>query len=282
MSESKDKTQNGATKAKIKVNNHPEFPATDSGTVMSTIDMDKMFKSLIGGIFKDTFGLRPSWNLVTNRLTVSAYFDQGKQNPDDIVAFKMNGIDGHASGYSRIAQLNNLQTSSSMFTLTDDAKEALAPFMADEAKNRDGSIRWNDLDVVAQAVDPNSSYGQNKVYNVIHFLNPVALLNAIYGDEAKVVETDKDGVDTIVKHNVAYTIEVLGIQINNTNSFNTPFQYYADPMLQQQNPMSYDQVIKQIVVDPCIVRISQIDAEGVERATGRLGLRYRNSLGIDQ
>ena len=46
MSESKDKTQNGATKAKIKVNNHPEFPATDSGTVMSTIDMDKMFKMI--------------------------------------------------------------------------------------------------------------------------------------------------------------------------------------------------------------------------------------------
>lgn len=282
MSETKDAKKG---KAKIEIVNHPEFPLTDRGTTMSTIEMDKQFKLLIGSVFEDIFGVRPSWNLATGRLTVSLFFDQAKHSPDAITAFKVNAVDGSTGGLDRINRFFNLNAATSMFYLTDEAKEALAPFMADDAKNRDGSIRWESLDVVTQAQDNVSSFGMSKAYNVINYLNPVALLKAIYGDKAKGIGTDDEGNYSIVERDVDYTIEIKGIQIPQNNGYNNSmlFNDIYNPQFQMSQAQMYNEIMNKVIItDPLILKIYQIDTAGTEAASNNLGIRYQNNLKIDQ
>ena len=247
------------------------FPGLDKSFTCSSTTMNKWFKKIIAGVFKDFAGFRPNLDLRTGRYTLQACFEQKDFAEGDVVAFKHNLVDKGSAGVDRLMGINELMYSGNHFSITDDAKNAFKSLMAREAKNADGTVRWDTSEVISQLADPNMLY-TGKQYNVINLVDPEALLELMFGNKAKVfVETD-DGVKTEY-HTVKYQIEVRG-----------PKAKAVTPAWQVNslNPTLAPQMNTMIINDTLILRVIQIDGDVLADVAQDVGVQYQNNLGIDE
>ena len=256
--------------ASVEYDHKEAFLGMDLHTMMSSIDLDKKFKTLFEDTFADFVGFRPAWNMNNGRFTLSAFFVQKEFKDGVKTAFTMQKQDKSAALTARIKRMQNIASNASFFELSEDAKNAFKDYMAIEAKDVSGkNIRWDNNDVVCQLGDPvQGQIGMSKTYNVIHYIDPLPLLRTLYGEKADMVDGyDDDGNPLVREVDVDYDIAVLGIQTN-INAMNG---------VQEPNVMATGITNKPVVLD-----IHQVNSKGMQAISKSLGIQYRNALGIDE
>lgn len=197
MADNSKKTQDNNSqenqKFEIKVTEKEEFPETYSGHVTTSVDLCKLISSLFRTIYADFEGCQFKFDKA-NRPTISLFFNQidsKMKDPNKIYATdqeipedkKKKG--GTSTLIGRRRTMDARRQFGDRFYLTNEGKEGITKFLYGDKFNRDGKVNWGDI-CIPIATDTQRGmypYTQPKQMTEVAGLDPVKLLNEIYGTE---------------------------------------------------------------------------------------------------
>lgn len=246
------------------------FPTTAHSEITTTAELDKKLGLLFKSTFADFYGLRPEYNFNTNRLTLAACFTHQAFNGGERVAFRPNNFKNGSdiNGYERVSNFYLAINEGNKFHITEDAMDAIEPFIAFEARERsNGEVNWKANGLITEESENGTNnflmdYNR-KTFSVIHFIDPIAMIKEIYGTSVNVyVGNDDSGNPMIEEHEVDYDIHVLGI---------VPNQYET-----------MQQVYSGITRAKLRLDIRQFDKEEMKKSAAAIGMVYNNNLGYDR
>ena len=230
MTDQKNTKNDLSPKPKIEIDQEDKlvFPTLSNAIITSSDSLCKILRQLFDDVFSDFAGLNVEFNPNNDRFTIVAYFYQTNGNTGNKDkpyrcfvkdAYDQNGNNIH--GYERFDRFRRITDNGQRYIITDDAKSILEPFMHRDACDNKGNVLWNSRNVGIitntnkQRVD---FYSRNESYSVIHLIDPIKLIQELYGRKANIyIGNDETNNPIIEKRELGYQIIVnRSIGTNNT------------------------------------------------------------------
>jgi hypothetical protein len=177
----------------IKVAEHEKFDHIMDSKYLSSNDLCSIISDLFRSVYADYEGCKFIIPQGTNIPTISIFFNHREIKDSTLTYACSKEIADEKTKNPTLRSTRLFQDrliNGDRYYLTEDGQDGLAPFVFENRSffKGDGSVNWGKL--VSEVADP-VSYGVPLQFTQVSYLDPVKLLELIYG------KTDENGVSWV-------------------------------------------------------------------------------------
>lgn len=211
--------QKEETKSLLTIEEHDEFDPIVGVKYLSAKELCETVSSIFKQVFGDYEGCVLGGIPGTNQLEIKLYFNHTNNNPDmaKCCSKEINEDGTKNSLLIKTRRYNSRMTQGDRYFVTEEGKATLTPLLINNKAllQNNGTINWGKI--CSEVADTASQYDfvqMRQQYTAISFIDPVKLIELIYGTEGA------DGHKWVYNLRVINSIPTLALQQNNNSPMN--------------------------------------------------------------